>query len=93
MPWNAFTLASAATRRARSKVALPVTNCSAVGASEKRSAAAEKIDVLEPALDAAEAAQAGNSIEKMLCHQMVGAHFTAMRLNEKSAGDKLQPVG
>jgi archaeosine-15-forming tRNA-guanine transglycosylase len=63
----------------------------AVGASEKRSAAAEKIDVLEPALDAAEAAQAGNSIEKMLCHQMAAVHFTALRLLQKSAGDKLQP--
>jgi hypothetical protein len=63
----------------------------AVGASERRSAAAEKIDVLEPALDAAQAAQAGNSIEKMLCHQMAAVHFTALRLIEKSAGAKLQP--
>jgi hypothetical protein len=63
----------------------------AVGASEKRSAAAERIDVLEPALDAAQAAQASNSIEKMLCHQMATVHFTAMRPIEKSAGDKLQP--
>jgi hypothetical protein len=63
----------------------------AVGASEKRSAAAQKIDVLEPALDAGQAAQASNSIEKMLCHQMAAVHFTALRLIEKSAGDKLQP--
>jgi hypothetical protein len=27
----------------------------------------------------------------MLCHQMAVVHFTAMRLIEKSPGDKLQP--
>jgi hypothetical protein len=32
------------------------------------------------AVDAAESAQAGNSLEKMLCHQMAAAHHAAMRL-------------
>lgn len=62
----------------------------AVGASGQRTAALRRADVLEPALDAAESAQAANSIEKMLCHQMAAAHFTALRLLEKSAGERLQ---
>src|SRR5262249_7645310 len=52
----------------------------AVGASGKRSHAAYQAGILEPALDAAQSAQAANSLEKRLCHQMVGAHFTVMRL-------------
>jgi len=56
----------------------------AIGASGKRARAAQSVGVLEPALDAADSAQAGNSIEKMLCHQMTAAHFEAMRLLEKS---------
>jgi hypothetical protein len=63
----------------------------AVGASGKRSLAASRAGVLEPALDATDSAQASNSIEKMLCHQMAAAHFTAMRLFEKSETDRLQP--
>ena len=62
----------------------------AVGASEKRCQAVERADVLEPALDAAQSAQAANSLEKMLCHQMAAAHFTVMRLLTTSEGDKLQ---
>jgi hypothetical protein len=50
------------------------------------------VDVLEPALDASTSAQASNSIEKMLCHQMAAAHFTAMRLLEKSNNPQLPPV-
>jgi hypothetical protein len=61
-----------------------------VGASGKRSEAAYQAGVLEPAIDAAESAQASNSLEKMLCHQMAAVHFTAMRLLEHSAGAKLQ---
>ena len=51
-----------------------------LGASGQRMNAALAAGVLEPAVDAAVSAQAENSIEKMLCHQMAGAHFTAMRL-------------
>jgi len=66
-------------------------NAVSAGASGRRLSAARGVDVLEPAIDAAQSAQAANSIEKMLCHQMAGAHFTAMRLLEKSAADRLQP--
>jgi len=55
------------------------------GASERRTRAALAADILEPAIDAAQSAQASNSLEKMLCHQMAGAHFAAMRLLEQSA--------
>lgn len=61
------------------------------GASGERLSAAMGAGVLEPAIDAAVTAQAANSIEKMLCHQMAGAHFTAMRLLEQSANVNLQP--
>jgi hypothetical protein len=64
----------------------------AIGASGRRSQAAERVDVLEAALDASTSAQASNSIEKMLCHQMAAAHFTAMRLLEKSDNPLLPPV-
>ena len=47
--------------------------------------------MLEPAVDAAVSAQAANSLEKMLCHQMAAAHFSAMRLLERSAESRLQP--
>jgi len=66
-------------------------NSISVGASIDRTSAALGAGVLEPAIDAAVSAQAANSIEKMLCHQMAGAHFTAMRLLELSAQDRLQP--
>jgi hypothetical protein len=36
--------------------------------------------VLSPALDAAVSAQAKNSIEKMLCHQMAAVHMARMEL-------------
>jgi hypothetical protein len=48
--------------------------------------------VLEPAIDAAMAAQARNSIEKKLCHQLAAAHHTAMRLIEHSTNPNLQPA-
>jgi plastocyanin len=62
-----------------------------VGASIDRTSAAQSAGVLEPAIDAAASAEAANSIEKMLCHQMAGAHFSAMRLLERSAESTLQP--
>jgi hypothetical protein len=61
-------------------------------ASGKRMRAALAADILEPAIDAAQSAQASNSIEKMLCHQMAAAHFCAMRLIERSARSDLPPV-
>jgi len=60
------------------------------GASDRRVSAALCAGVLEPAVDAAMSAQAANSIEKMLCHQMAGAHFGAMRLLELSLNPHLQ---
>ena len=66
-------------------------NSISVGASIDRTSAALGVGVLEPAIDAAVSAQAANSIEKMLCHQMAAIHFSAMRLLELSARDRLQP--
>ena len=60
------------------------------GASNARVSAALAADVLEPAIDAAASAQAANSLEKMLCHQMAAAHFSAMRLLEQSANPDVQ---
>ena len=65
-------------------------NTVTVGASGDRMSAALGAGVLEPAIDAAMAAQARNSIEKMLCHQLAAAHHTAMRLIEHSTNPNLQ---
>jgi hypothetical protein len=65
-------------------------NSVGVGASDRRLRAA-KAGVLEPAVDAAHSARASNSLEKMLCHQMAGAHFEAMPLLELGRNDRLQP--
>ena len=62
-----------------------------VGASGQRMSAALAADVLEPAVDAAASAQAANSLEKMLCHQLAAVHFAAMRLLEQSATPRLPP--
>jgi len=69
-------------------------NSISVGASIDRTSAALGAGVLEPAIDAAVSAQAANSIEKMLCHQMAAVHFSAMRLLEQSANPdlRLQPA-
>jgi len=56
-----------------------------IGASQARTSAALAADVLEPAIDAAQSAQAANSLEKMLCHQMTAAHYAVMRHFELSA--------
>lgn len=66
-------------------------NSITAGASGDRMSAALGAGVLEPAVDAAMAAQARNSIEKMLCHQLAAAHHTAMRLIELSTNPNLQP--
>lgn len=65
-------------------------NTVSAGASGRRMSAARGAGILEPAIDAAQSAQAANSIEKMLCHQMAGAHFTVMRLLEWGANPRLQ---
>jgi len=69
-------------------------NSISVGASIDRTSAALRAGVLEPAIDASVSAQAANSIEKMLCHQMAAVHFSAMRLLEQSANPdlRLQPA-
>jgi hypothetical protein len=55
-------------------------NMISVDASEQRMNLAAGAGVLQVAVDASESAQAGNSLEKMLCHQMAAAHRAAMRL-------------
>jgi len=53
----------------------------AAGASRDRLQLAHEANVLETALDAAETAQADNSLEKMLAHQLAAAHHSAMKLD------------
>jgi hypothetical protein len=48
--------------------------------------------VAESAIDAAQTAQAANSLEKMLCHQMAAAHRAAMKLMSTTLNDTLPPV-
>ena len=48
--------------------------------------------VAESAVDAAESAQAGNSLEKMLCHQMAAMHRAGMKLVANSLNTSLPPV-
>jgi hypothetical protein len=48
--------------------------------------------VAESAVDAAESAQAGNSLEKMLCHQMAAMHRAAMKLTARSLDFSSEPV-
>ncbi len=53
-------------------------NIICVDASEHRAALATRANVLSQALDASVTAQASNSLEKMLCHQLATAHTVAM---------------
>jgi hypothetical protein len=55
-------------------------NTISVAASEKRVEAALAAGVLPEALDASVSAQAANSLESMLTHQMAAAHGLAMKL-------------
>jgi hypothetical protein len=48
--------------------------------------------VAESAVDAAHSAQAGNSLEKMLCHQMAAMHRAGMKLVASSLNTSLPPV-
>jgi hypothetical protein len=69
-------------------------NMISVSASELRVdlAACVWSQVAEAALDAAESAQAGNSLEKMLCHQMAVMHCAAMKLTSRSLDNRMPPV-
>jgi hypothetical protein len=55
-------------------------NTISVDASEQRAMAATRVGVLSPALDAIVTANARNSIEKMLCHQLAAVHDAGMDL-------------
>jgi hypothetical protein len=48
--------------------------------------------VAESAIDAAQSAQAGNSLEKMLCHQMAAIHRAAMKLIARSLDMHEEPI-
>ncbi len=48
--------------------------------------------MVESAVDAAVSAQAANSLEKMLCHQLAAAHFVAMKLTGYSFHNSPPPV-
>jgi hypothetical protein len=67
-------------------------NMIGVDASEQRMEAAADAGVLEAAVDAAESVGAGNSLEKMLCHQMAAAHHAAMKLITRGMDSLLPPV-
>ena len=67
-------------------------NTVSVRASEQRMEAADGAGVLEAAVDAAVSVKAGNSLEKMICHQMAAAHHMAMKLVTRAADAQLPPV-
>ena len=55
-------------------------DCVAIEASRDRLELADKAGALEMGLDLADTIQAGNSMEKMLVHQMAAVHNSAMRM-------------
>ena len=67
-------------------------NMLSLEASEQRMEIAFGAGVLQAALDAAVSANAQNSLEKMLCHQMAAAHHAAMTLLASSLNPRLPPV-
>jgi hypothetical protein len=67
-------------------------NMIGVEASEQRTADLQRVGILPLALDAAATAQASNSLEKMLCHQMAAAHHAAMRLLGDAFGDRFRAL-
>ena len=67
-------------------------NMISVEASEQRMEDAFGAGVLPAALDAAVSANAATSLEKMLCHQMAGAHHAAMTLLACALNPRLPPV-
>jgi hypothetical protein len=72
---------------------LEYPNSIAVEASQRRMELALKAEALEPALDAAVAGEARNSLEKMLFHQLGTAHVHAMKCFEMSMGLNLLGPG
>jgi len=80
-PWDA--------KRASLIDTLEYPNMIGVESSEQRTADLQAVDILAAGLDAAVTAQANNSLEKMLCHQMAAAHHAAMRLLSKALGEQL----
>jgi hypothetical protein len=71
---------------------LEYPNSIAVEASQRRMELATQAEALEPALDAAVAGQAANSLDRMLLHQMGTAHVHAMKCFEMSMTPHLPPV-
>jgi hypothetical protein len=67
-------------------------NSIAVEASQRRVELALKAEALEPALDAAVAGEARNSLEKMLLHQLGVVHVHALKCFEMAMGTDL-PAG
>jgi hypothetical protein len=67
-------------------------NMIGVNASEQRLEIAAEAGVLEAAVDAAESVQAANSLERMLCHQMAGAHQAGMKLLTRAMNERLPPL-
>ena len=57
-----------------------------LGASQLRLEAVAKLGIMQPAIDAVESAQAANSLEKMLCHQMTALHHVGMDMLARGAG-------
>jgi len=74
-------------------VALEYPNSIAVEASQRRMELATQAEALEPALDAAVAGEARNSLERMLLHQLGTAHVHAMKCFEMSMGFNLPGNG
>jgi len=67
-------------------------NSISVDASEQRMRLAAGAGVLQSAVDAANSAQAVNSLEKMLCHQLSAVHSAGMKLVGRVGGGGMPPV-
>ena len=74
------------------RLTLEDPNMISVEASGQRREAAFAAGVLQAALDAAVSANAVNSLEKMPCHQMAGAHHAAMTFLARALDSRLPPV-
>jgi hypothetical protein len=67
-------------------------NAIAVDASEQRASLAARANVLSPALDAVQTVGAGNSLEKMLCHQLAAVHTAGMERMVRASRNDLPPL-
>ncbi len=63
-----------------------------VDASEQRMSLAAGAGVLQSAVDAANSAEAANSLEKMLCHQLTAVHSAGMKLVARVGGGAMPIV-